>query len=141
MLGIERKKESTMKYSWIVRLIGVLLLVIGLVAVGAVAYNAGMAQGQTQVIAAPHGEVIGAGRFGLGFHPLAALIALPFLCFGGLFFLMLFAWIPLRLVFGTCGPARMHLHGRWGGGEGRIPGPVEEWHRRMHEQETKKTGD
>jgi hypothetical protein len=127
-----------MKYTWIFRLIGAVLLVLGLFAVGAVAYNAGLAQGQTQAIAAPHGEVIAAGRFGLGFHPLTALIALPFLCFGGLFFLMLFVWIPLRLVFG---PARMHLHGRWGGEEGRVPGPVEEWHRRMHEQETKKTGE
>jgi hypothetical protein len=70
---------------------------------------------------------------GLGWHPLAGLVFLPFLLCLVPFFLCLFIFMPLRMIFG---PHRMHMHmhGRWHGEEDSVPPPVEEWHRRMHEK-------
>jgi hypothetical protein len=137
-----------MKNYWIFRLIGVVILLIALVAVGIFAYNMGLAQGQSAAVTAPQAGVIEMSRGGFGFHPLQALAALPFLFCGGLFFLILFILIPLRMVFGPhrmgirmhgqCegeeGPGPMHFHGHWKKWEGDVPPPVEEWHRRMHEK-------
>ena len=130
-----------MKYLWILRIVGVIILLIGIAAVGYFAYTAGVAQGQTTapvVFENGHAEVAGAGW---GFHPIRALAFLPVLLCLGPLFLIFFICMPMRMLFG---PHRMHMHmhGRWHDREDGIgvPPPVAEWHRRMHEEEEKKTG-
>ena len=111
----------------------VLVLVLGGAMLAGV-YNAGVSAGLAQAggavtpyIGVPYGYGFGFGFFGL---------------FGGLLFLFLIFGL-LRFAFG--GPRRGwgggpggpggwggHGHGRWGGWEGRVPPPVEEWHRRLH---------
>jgi hypothetical protein len=125
-----------MKYSWVFRIVGAVLLVIGIAAVAYFAYTAGVTQGQA---AAPAAVTVNeaAVRSGFwGWHPFAGLAFLPLLLCLGPFFLCLFILMPLRMIFG---PHRMHMHGRWRDGEHFVPPPFEEWHRRMHE--TKKEDD
>jgi hypothetical protein len=122
-----------MRNLWILRVLGVIVLLIGIVAVGVVAYNAGVSQAQTAV---PAAQMIAPWRGGMEWHPLAGLFFLPFLFCLVPLFLGLFIFLPLRMIFG---PHRMHMHmhGHWNGEEGSVPPPVEEWHRRMHEKSDK----
>jgi hypothetical protein len=119
-----------MKYSWIVRLVGVLVLVIGIAAVAYFAYTAGAASA-----AGTAGETVAVGHTPWGgWHPLQAMAFFPFALCLIPFFLCLFILLPLRMIFG---PHRhpMHMQGKWHAfrcGE-EVPHPVEEWHRRMHE--------
>jgi hypothetical protein len=129
-----------MKYSWIIRIVGVLVLLVGIAAVGYFAYTAGLAQGQTAAPVTTGADAIGAGHAPWGYHPVRSLAFFPGLLCLAPFFLCLFIFLPLRMVFGSH-RMRMHMHGKWhegGCGDG-IPSPVEEWHRRMHE--TKKQGE
>jgi hypothetical protein len=123
-----------MKYFWILRIVGVIILLTGIAAVGYFAYTAGVAQGQTAVPAAVETGNAAFGHGGWDFHPMRALAFFPLLLCLAPLFLCLFIFMPLRMLFG---PHRMqmHMHGRWHGcgGNGEVPPPVEEWHRRMHE--------
>jgi hypothetical protein len=118
---------------WILRVIGAIVLLVGIVAVGYVAYNAGLAQVQTAV---PAAQNIGPWHGGPEWHPLGGLLLLPLLLCLVPFFLCFFIFMPLRLIFG---PHRMHMrmHGRCHGEEGDVPPPFEEWHRRVHEKKDK----
>ena len=121
-----------MKYLWIMRLVGVILLLAGIAAVGYFAYTAGMAQGQTAspaVVETGNAEVWGAGW---GIHPIRGLVFPPLMCLVP-FFLVFLICMPLRMIFG---PHRMHMHmhGRCFGDEGEVPTPFAEWHRRAHEE-------
>jgi hypothetical protein len=128
-IGSEKSgKESPMKNLWIWRLIGALILLIAFVAVGFLAYHAGLAQGQTAL--APHNGAPVLWRREAAGGLLSGLILVPFLLLGGLFFLSVFVFLPLRMIFG---PYRMHLRGRWHTGEKGVPPAFEEWHRRAHE--------
>jgi hypothetical protein len=121
-----------MKCLWIVRLVGVTVLLVGIAAVGYFAYTAGVAQGQGAVSAAPSGGEIAARHGGWGFLPRGGWFFFPgLLCLVPLF-LIFFLCLPLRMVFG---PHRMDMHGRWHG-QDEVPPPFEEWHRRMHETPT-----
>jgi hypothetical protein len=122
-----------MKNYWFLRVLGAIVLLVGIVAVGYVAYNAGLAQGQTAV---PAVQSVAPWHGGMEWHPFAGLIFLPFLLCLVPLFLCLFIFLPLRMIFGPH-RMRMHMHGRWHGEEGEIPSPVEEWHRRMHEKQDK----
>ena len=127
-----------MKYSWIIRIAGVCILVIGIAAIGYFAYTAGLAQGRTAVPVATTIEETAPWHAGWGLHPFRGPAFFPGLLCLAPFLLCLFIFLPLRMVFG---PHRMHMHGRWRdceGGDG-VPSPFEEWHRRAHE--TKKQGD
>ena len=118
----------------LMRAIGAIVLLIGIAAVGFIAYNAGVAQGQT---VAPAVQSLAPWRGGMVGHPLAGLIFLPFLFCLVPLFLGFFIFLPMRMMFGA---HRMHMHGRWHGGEegeGSVPPPIEEWHRRMHEKTDK----
>jgi len=140
-----------MRNLWILRVLGVIVLLIGIVAIGVVAYNAGVAQAQT---VAPAAQVIAPWHGGMEMRPLAGLFFLPFLFCLVPLFLVLFIFLPLRMIFG---PHRMHMHmhgrwhgeeagegeipphmhGRWEKWEGGVPPFVEDWHRRMHEKTDK----
>jgi hypothetical protein len=128
-----------MKNYWILRVLGVIVLLIGIAAVGYVAYNAGLSQGQTAVPAAQVVAPMFRGGEGHGFG-FSGLIFLPFLLCLVPFFLCLFIFLPLRMIFGPHRMGMMHMHGRWHGEEGSVPPPVEEWHRRMHEKKDKEGG-
>jgi len=122
-----------MRNYWVFRVIGAIVLLIGIVAVGFIAYNAGVANGQTL---APAVQSMGPWRGGMEGHSLVGgLIFLPFLFCLVPLFLGFFIFLPMRMMFGA---HRMHMHGRWHGEEGSVPTPFEEWHRRMHEK-TEKT--
>lgn len=123
-----------MRNYWVFRVIGVIVLLIGIVAVGFIAYNAGVAQSQT---VAPVVQSIAPWRGGMELHPLAGLIFLPFLFCLVPLFLGMFIFLPLRMIFGPHREHMMHMHGRWHGEEGSVPPPFEEWHRRMHEKKDK----
>lgn len=123
-----------MKYSWIIRTVGVVILLAGIAAVGYLAYSAGLAQGQTTAPAAAEAATGAAGQSPWGWHPFHGWPFFPGLLCLAPFFLYLFVFLPLRLVFG---PRRMHMpmHGRWHHCwfDDEDPSPVAEWHRRMHE--------
>ncbi len=120
-----------MKHLWIVRIIGVIVILIGIAAVGYFAYTAGIAQGQAAVPAAPASGEVEAWHGGWGFHHPGLFFSPGLLCLVPLF-LIFFICLPLRMVFG--GPRmHMHMHGRWHGEEGEVPPPFAEWHRRAHE--------
>jgi hypothetical protein len=118
-----------MKNSWVWRVVGALILLAVIAAVGIFAYNAGLAQGQASALA-PHAGAFGWGARTLGLGVLPGLILFPILFFAGLFFLWIFVFLPLRLIFG---PYRMRMHGRWHAEEGGVPPFFEEWHRKAHE--------
>jgi hypothetical protein len=124
-----------MKYLWILRIVGVIILLTGIAAVGYFAYTAGVAQGQTAVPVVAETGSAELWHAGWGSHPVRGLMAFPaLLCLAPLF-LVFFICMPLRMLFG---PHRghMHMHGRWhdGGCGEDVPPPVQEWHRRMHEE-------
>jgi hypothetical protein len=128
-----------MKYLWILRIVAVIVLLTGIAAVGYFAFTAGVAQGQTAVPAAAETGSAELWRAGWGFHPGRGLMFFPaLLCLAPLF-LGFFICMPLRMLFG---PHRMpmHMHGRRQDGEccGDVPPPIEEWHRRMHEEKKAK---
>jgi hypothetical protein len=134
------REGDKMKYSWVLRIVGVILLVAGIAAIGYFAYTAGVAQGQTTVpVGVETGDAaILHGPWGMRpFHGMAFFPAL--LCLAPLF-LAFFIGLPMRMIFG---PHRMQMqmHGRWHGcgREGDVPSPLVEWHRHLHEEE-KKTG-
>jgi uncharacterized membrane protein len=122
-----------MKNYWILRVLGALVLLVGIVAVGYVAYNAGLAQSQSVV---PAAQYVAPWHGGMEGHAWGGLLALPFLLCLVPFFLIFFIFMPLRMIFGSH-RMHMHMHGRWHGEEGEVPSPVEEWHRRMHEKQDK----
>ena len=99
-----------------------LLAILGAVAIGVGAYNAGLAEGVEQsgreVV-----RVIGPG-YGYGFFPFG-FILFPLLFFGLFFLLGRLLW---RGRWGD------HPHPHWGPGPyGKGPSRFEEWHRRQHE--------
>jgi hypothetical protein len=116
---------------WIFRVVGIVLLLIGIAVVAGLAYSAGLAQtfippaAETAPVVNPHWF---AGPHGHG------LFALPFLLCLAPIFLGLFICLPLRLVFGH-GPRPMHMHRFGRCGEGEVPEPLREMHRRLHETE------
>ena len=114
------------------RIIGVLVGIALLAAVGGLAYQAGLAQGAAAQLGAA-GEGLrqfgpAGGRafgvmpwlgFGLGFGLLGVFLK-------GLFFIALVA-LAVRLVF-----RRRWGHGPWGPGPHDVPPMFAEWHRRAH---------
>jgi hypothetical protein len=132
-----------MKYSWIFRIVGVCILVIGIAAVGYFAYTAGFAQAQTAAPVTAESENLASWHTGGGFHLLRGLALFPFLICLAPFFLCLFIFLPLRMIFGMprmmYGPPWMHMrmHGRCHDREGEVPSPFEEWHRHMHQEKKK----
>lgn len=121
-----------MNNHWIVRVIGALLLLVGLVAVAYLAYNAGWSQGAGAAVPVAESS---AQLHGIdGWHPLGFLFLAPWLVCLVPFFLCLFIFMPLRMLLGPHRMHPMHMHRRWHCGEGDIPTPFEEWHRRAHEE-------
>jgi hypothetical protein len=134
-----------MSYTWIFRIVGAVILVIGIAAVGYFAYTAGAAQGQTAAPVSAGTEKAEIARVPWGLHPFRGLFFLPGLLCLAPFFLCLFVFLPLRMIFGPrpIPPYAhwMHWRERWHECSEHmpVPPPVEEWHRRMHE--TKKKED
>jgi hypothetical protein len=126
-----------MRIHWIFRVIGVILLLIGITAIAVLAYNAGLAntQAAAPAVQASAGQTAEAWHGMAGWHPWHALWILPFLLCLAPLFLCLFVFMPLRMIFGSHRMG-MHMHGRCVGrdAEGFIPPPFEEWHRRAHEK-------
>ena len=122
-----------MRNLWILRVLGAIVLLIGVVAVGVIAYNAGVAQGQTVVPAvAIHRTVAGRhGRACVWRADLPAVPVLPRAALPVLLHLPAFA-DDLRAAPDGDAYARA-LRGE----EGSVPPPFEEWHRRMHEKTDK----
>ncbi len=111
----------------------VLFIVAGVIGVGMYAYNLGIAQGMltSGKLDAPAAGTMPYPYFHrpFGFHP-----------FGGFGFLS--CLFPLFIIFVLFGVMRMVFwRARWGGMHRRhwdketIPPMVEEWHRKMHEQQ------
>jgi hypothetical protein len=123
-----------MKNYWIFRVLGALVLLVGIAAVGYVAYNAGLAHGQTAV---PAAQLVAPMYRSGEWHGMPGLSVLPFLLCLAPFFLCFFIFLPLRMIFGPHRMHMMHMHGRWHGEEGDVPPPFEEWHRRAHEKKDK----
>lgn len=122
-----------MQNYWIFRVLGAILLVIGIIAVAIFAFNIGLTQGQTAVPAATGAEL----AHGTGWwHPAQLLLFSPLLLCLIPMFLCMFVFMPFRLMFGPRRP-HMHMHGRWHCEEGDVPSPVQEWHRHMHEKDDK----
>lgn len=123
-----------MKYSWIIRIVGVLILLAGIAVTGYLAYTAGLAQGQTAAPVVIEGGELEAWHIPGKWHPARGLAFLPVLLCLAPIFLCLFIFLPLRMIFGRH-PMHMHMHGKWHDctcGDD-VPSPVREWHRRMHE--------
>jgi hypothetical protein len=120
-----------MRIHWFFRCLGVILLLVGVVAIAAVAYNAGLTQAQGAVPA----ETAAVYPHSFGWAPMHWMGALPFLLCLAPFFLGFFILLPMRMIFG---PHRRgwHMHGRWHGEEGEIPEPVRKFHARLHENDT-----
>jgi hypothetical protein len=128
------QKEFIMKYSWIIRIVGVVILLAGIAVVGYLAYSAGLAQGQTTAPAAAEADAVTTGRSPWDWRPFHGWAFFPGLLCLAPFFLCLLVFLPLRMVFGPH-RMRMPMHGRWHRFwfDDEIPAPVAEWHRRMHE--------
>lgn len=110
-----------------------LLIVAGVIGVGAYAYNLGIAQGiaDSGKLVAPATGVapypyfyrpFGFHPFGWGFGFLSCLIPL---------FIFFVFFSVMRMVFWRARWGGMH-HRKW---EGGVPPMAEEWHRKMHEQQ------
>jgi hypothetical protein len=136
-MRVPLETEANMKNYWLIRLLGVLVLLFGIALIGYAAYAAGVAQGHAAQLAAPAGERIVFLHRGEMWNPLPGLLFLPILLFLAFLFLNLFVFIPLRMIFGA---HRMPRFGRWNGEAGKVPAPFEEWHKRMHESESTKPG-
>jgi hypothetical protein len=116
-------------------LIAVLLLA-GAIGIGAYAYNWGVAQGMADSgkIVAPAAGAVPYPYFHrpFGFHPFGFGFGFLNCLFGLFFFFLLFGLIRAFI-----------WRGHWGGWHPRhwdgkhIPPMVEEWHRKMHEQQAK----
>jgi hypothetical protein len=121
-----------MQNQWIFRVLGAILLVIGIVAAAVFAYNLGLNQAQTAVAAPAEGPTV----HGMGWwNPGHLLLFSPFLLCLIPMFLGLFVFFPMRLLFGPRRP-HMHMHGRWHCEESEVPFPIREWHRHMHEKDS-----
>jgi hypothetical protein len=126
-----------MNHYWIFRVLGGVLLLVGIAAVGFFAYQAGAAQGALTV----PGATVAVPVYGPPHEGFAhAFFLLPFLICLAPFFLCLFIFLPLRMMFG---PRHMRGHfGHWHHchAEGDpaqddfVPPPFAEWHRRAHEK-------
>jgi hypothetical protein len=117
---------------WIFRVLGAILLVIGIVAIAVLAFNIGLTQGQTAA-PAPTGAALVHGT--AWWSPFHLIFLSPFLLCLIPIFLGMFVCIPLRLLFGPR-HHHMHMHGRWHCEDGEVPSPVREWHRHMHEKDS-----
>jgi hypothetical protein len=132
-----------MSNSWLVRIVGVVILVIGIAAIGYVAYTTGVAQGQTVAPVTAEVAETDTWQAAWGMHPFRGLAFLPVMFCLAPFLLCLFIFLPLRMIFGAprmmFGPPWMHMrmHGRWHDCEGEVPSPFEEWHKHMHEDKKK----
>jgi hypothetical protein len=121
-----------MKHIWILRVIAGLVLVAGIIAVGVVAYQAGLAQGADGIASAVPAQAPIPFHHGAMFP---GIFLLPLLLCAAPFFLCFFFFIPFRILIGGHLAHRMpfgrfhHFHGE----EGTVPPPFEEWHRRAHE--------
>jgi hypothetical protein len=121
-----------MQIHWFFRFLGVILLLVGIVAIAGVAYNAGLTQAQGTVPA----ETAAVYPHAFGWAPMHWMAVLPFLLCLVPFFLGFFIFLPLRMIFGPRRhPWHMHMHGRWHGEEGEIPEPVRKFHARLHEND------
>ncbi|MDE3091146.1 MAG: hypothetical protein KGJ80_17360 [Chloroflexota bacterium] len=117
--------------------LGVLLavvLIVGAVGVGVYAYNAGVAQGMIESgkVVAPATGVAPYPYYGgpFSFHPFGW--GFGFLgCLFPLLFFFLFFGLMRAIFWGGRWGWRHHRH--W---ENGAPPMVEEWHRKMHEQQT-----
>ena len=132
-----------MTNSWLVRIVGVVILVIGIAAIGYAAYTTGVSQGQAAAPVAIEVEGTGAWQAPWGMHPFRGMAFFPGLFCLAPFFLCLFIFLPLRMIFGSprpmFGPPWLHMrmHGRWHDCGDEVPSPFEEWHRHMHEDKKK----
>jgi hypothetical protein len=129
------------------RVIGGIVLLVGFVlalaAVGALAYNAGIAQSATAALPAGEAGSLAPhyyGPFGYpGFRPVSLLLiclVLPFM-----FFLFFGA---MKFVFAPWGMERRRHGWGWKGGEERrrhFEEMAAEWHRKAHEEEANRTED
>ena len=105
-------------------LVGALLAVLAVVAIGVAAYDAGVAHGLAQQVSVTAGP---------GAYPYPYYWHRPWGF--GIFFPLLFALLFLRLVFwGALGHRRFYGRGYCGGGRYDVPPAFEEWHRRAHER-------
>ncbi|MBI5031969.1 MAG: hypothetical protein HZB51_15670 [Chloroflexi bacterium] len=112
------------------------VIVAGAIGIGMYAYNAGIAQGMAtsgQVDAPPNNAAPFPYYRPYYFHPF------------GYGFGFLSCLIPLFIIFVFFGVMRMVFwRARWGGmhhrhWEGGVPPMAEEWHRKLHEQQEKKS--
>jgi hypothetical protein len=107
-----------------------MLVIAGIIGIGAYAYHVGVVQGAAQGVAAATAPV---GPFyGHPFHPFGGLG-----CFGLLIplFLLMIIFGALRAMFwrGRWGHMHRHWHEGHPGWENRVPPFFEEWHKRAHE--------
>ena len=115
----------------VVGVVLVLVLILGMIGIGAYVYNAGVAQGlaESGKLAAPgtapypyYGPVFFHWPLGFGFLELLFLLFFFFLIFG-----------LLRALFWRRGWGRGGPGGHWGKD---VPPMFEEWHRRAHEPQS-----
>jgi len=109
---------------WFLRGLFALVVIVALIGVGVYVFNAGVAQG---VAASGEGAVV---------TPYAGPIYYPRFGFGLLWCLPLLLLFFLFPLFGGWRRHTMWRHspGEWGD---KVPPMVAEWHRRMHEAESK----
>jgi len=108
----------------------VLLVVAGIVGVGAYAYSIGIAQGMAESgkLVAPATGVVPVPYYGWS-HPFGLVYGLVS-CLVPLFIIFVLFSV-MRNVFCRVLWGGVH-HRKW---EGGVPPKVEEWHRKMHEQQ------
>lgn len=116
-----------------VRFLFGLILIVGLIGIGVVIYNAGVSQGLASSGAVPAPGSEGAIRpyyYGPFYRPWGFW---PFGLFFPLLFVFLF-FLVIRCLFFRGWHHRGPRYWRGWGGQGRqdIPPMVEEWHRKMH---------
>ena len=139
------------KGSFVFRLIGALLLIGLMIAGGAMAYRAGVAQGiaQAPVVAealssaAESGQVMPMPGYGYGYPGYGMRPHFGFFPFGGIFgfFLFIFLFFGLmRLIFRPWGwhHGHMHRHGHW---KGYGPWGTPPWARESDEGESDDDSD
>jgi hypothetical protein len=133
LLQMNFHREEKMYVRIVLSILLALVCLAGAIGIGAYAYNLGIAQGMavSGKVDVPATGVVPAPYFyrPFGFHP-----------FGGFGFLS--CLFPLFIIFVLFGVMRMVFwRARWGGMRHRhwdkeaIPPMVEEWHRKMHEQQ------
>ena len=119
---------------WLRILVGVILLA-GLVFLGAMVYNAGVAQGlASSSLAAPNGQAVPQPYYYAPFfHPWGFGFFWPI--FPILFFLLFF--LAIRGLFFAGWRRRSWSRGYGPGGWDRegVPPMVKEWHRKLHEEQ------